>query len=94
MSNHYNPPADIPKKGRPLIDNSYEELVAQLREGEVLMAFYHADNPALATKYAVAKHIDSSDRNHEMNTDWSHQVITYYACAKTDVNPGMDFPIP
>ena len=62
---YYNPPAEVPTVGRSLRSGTYTELHAQLQPGEVLIAVFDNQAPAL-----VAAEVPSQDRLDELDRLW------------------------
>lgn len=57
MGYYFNPPAQLPSVGRRLEDGNYEQLVAQLGEGEHLYGLYQRNDAG----FSNAPHLFSKD---------------------------------
>ena len=88
VNRYFNPPHEIPAIGRSLTKGSFNDLMAQLQEGEALFGLYTNQVQAL-----VATHLDSEGRMTEMEELYAPSN-GYYAVPIVKANKGLDYPIP
>lgn len=79
---YYNPPDEVRRIGRPLRPGGFSALQKQLIEGEVLLAVFTNQAPAL-----VAAEVPTVDRFNELDRVW--RPFEFYAVPKEQAERGF-----
>jgi hypothetical protein len=95
VSRYLNPPSTILSIGRPILNGEFETLKRQIKDNEVVVAYFHNRN-----LIQIASHIDGQGRLNQImeeclkEPDGSYAPAEFYAADKSAVNVYMDSKIP